>query len=297
VDAPHRPVLRRGASPEQNESDTEAASSAPPKQIAKGRRAASTDVEDDGIIVQPDPSSGPTAAKPKSTSQELLAHSKDWAANFAASLPNFVCHQSTTRYIEESKQEGWRALDIVTAQIVYEDGKESYRDITVGGKKTSKSMLELGGNTSTGEYATTLEGIFSPGSRADFKFYRSATIGEASTSIYDFKVALRNSNWQIRIGGQMLLPAYSGSVWIDKSTARVRRIEMQADNIPVDFPYDSVQWAVDYDSVSLGARRFWLPIHAENLGCQRGTSICTKNTIDFRNYHKFSGESTIDFGK
>jgi hypothetical protein len=212
-------------------------------------------------------------------------------------LPNFVCNQSTTRYVEESKQEGWRALDVITAQVVYEDGKESYRDITVGGRKTSKSMLDLGGNTSSGEYATTLRSIFSPASRADFKFYRTAMIGDASTSIYDFKVALRNSNWQVRVGGQTLLPAYSGSVWIDKSTAQVRRIEMQADQIPADFPLDSVQWAVDYSAVSLGSSSFWLPVHAENLGCQRGSSVCTKNAIDFRNYHKFSGESTIDFSK
>jgi hypothetical protein len=295
VEAPHRPKLRHGAGPEQNEpADVDSSS---PKQTARGARAASADTEDDGVIVEPDPSSTPAAAKPKSTSQELLARSKEWAANFASSLPNFVCRQSTTRYVEESRQEGWRALDIVTAQVVYEDGKESYRDITVGGRKTSKSMLDLGGNTSSGEYATTLRSIFSPGSRADFRFYRGAMIGQASTSIYDFKVALRNSNWQIRDGGQTLLPAYSGSVWIDRATAQVRRIEMQADNIPADFPLDSVQWAVDYDSVMLGTSSFWLPVHAENLGCQRGTSICTKNTIDFRNYHKFSGESTIDFSK
>jgi hypothetical protein len=40
---------------------------------------------------------------------------------------------------------------------------------------------------------------------------------------------------------------------------------------------------------------FLLPVHAENLGCQRGTPICTKNTVDFRDYHKYSGESTITF--
>jgi hypothetical protein len=298
VDAPHRPVLRRGASPEQHEdAGSDDTSSAAPKQHTKTGSASSPVAEDDGIIVEPDPSIAPSGAKPKSTAAELLARSKDWAANFATLLPNFVCNQSTTRYVEESKQEGWRALDVITAQVVYEDGKESYRDITVGGRKTSKSMLDLGGNTSSGEYATTLRSIFSPASRADFKFYRTAMIGDASTSIYDFKVALRNSNWQVRVGGQTLLPAYSGSVWIDKSTAQVRRIEMQADQIPADFPLDSVQWAVDYSAVSLGSSSFWLPVHAENLGCQRGSSVCTKNAIDFRNYHKFSGESTIDFSK
>ena len=95
----------------------------------------------------------------------------------------------------------------------------------------------------------------------------------------------------------MLRPAYSGSVWIDKSTAQVRRIEMQADNVPTDFPLDTVEWAVDYDKIPLGEASFFLPTHAENLGCQRGTSICSKNAIDFRNYHKFSGDSTIKFGQ
>jgi hypothetical protein len=72
---------------------------------------------------------------------------------------------------------------------------------------------------------------------------------------------------------------------------------MQADNIPTDFPLDTVEWAVDYDKVLLGGNSYFLPVHAENLGCQRGSSVCMKNTVDFRNYHKFTGESTINFGK
>jgi hypothetical protein len=94
-----------------------------------------------------------------------------------------------------------------------------------------------------------------------------------------------------------LRPSYTGSIWIDRSTAAVRRIEMEAKNIPQDFPFDTIQWAVDYDYVNLGEAKFLLPVHAENLGCQRGTSFCSKNTIDFRNYHRYAGESTITFGK
>ena len=41
---------------------------------------------------------------------------------------------------------------------------------------------------------------------------------------------------------------------------------------------------------------FLVPVHAEVLSCQRGTTICTKNAIDFRDYHKYSGESNITFG-
>ncbi len=199
--------------------------------------------------------------------------------------------------MEESKSAGWQALDVVTAKVVYEDGKENYREITVGGKRTNKSMLDLGGSTSTGEFASTLYSLFSDASHAQFKFYQSATVGETPAAIYDFKVPLHNSDWLTKIGGQALKPAYSGSVWIDRSTAQVRRIEMQGDNIPKDFPLDSLQWAVDYENVRLGTGMFLLPVHAENLFCQRGSTICFKNEIDFRDYHKFSGESTITFDK
>jgi hypothetical protein len=185
----------------------------------------------------------------------------------------------------------------VTATVVYEDGHESYRDISIGGHKVNKKMSEIGGSTSTGEFASTLASLFSDYTQAEFRRAQTTSIGQTPAVIYDFKVLLKHSDWRIVVGGQMLQPAYSGSVWIDSSTGHVRRIEMSANTIPKDFPLDTVEWAVDYDHVSLDAtHNFLLPVHAENLSCQRGSTICTKNAVDFRDYHKYSGESSITFG-
>ena len=116
-------------------------------------------------------------------------------------------------------------------------------------------------------------------SQTQFKFFRSTTVGQSSAAIYDFKVLLPNSDWFVKVGGQSLRPAYSGSVWIDRSTAQVRRIEMQADKIPQDFPLDSVQWAVDYDERSArhgivpAARacgEFELPTRVDDMHEERG---------------------------
>lgn len=298
VDVPNRPVLKRGkptnVTTQSDDSTTEANAKSTPSSVSTKNEAASTKAKDkdeptDFII------GGETAAvkAPSSPSQELVEKTKNWAANFTAGLPNYVCSQMTTRYIERSRATGWEPLDVITAKVVYEDGKESYKEITVGGKRTNKSMMELGGSTSTGEFASTLRGLFSEASQAQFKLYETTTISGTTAKVYDFKVALQNSDWSINVGGQLLRPAYSGSVWIDPATATVRRIEMQADNIPKDFPLDSLEWAVDYDNVNLGTAAYLLPVHAENLACQRGTTICTKNTEDFRDYHKYSGESTI----
>jgi hypothetical protein len=293
VDIPNRPVLRRGKPENTATSDdypdarvsSRASVKAAPDETGRAQ-SDSTDFTIDG---------NRPPVKTTSASQQLIDRTKDWASKFTEGLPNFVCSQMTTRYIQQSKATGWEPLDIITAKVVYEDGKESYKEITVGGKRTNKNMMELGGSTSTGEFASTLHSLFSEASRADFKLYQSSTISGTAAKIYDFKVALPNSDWFINVGGQSLRPAYSGSVWISPETAQVRRIEMQADNIPKDFPLDSIQWAVDYDNVHLGTMAFLLPVHAENLGCQRGTPICTKNTVDFRDYHKYSGESTITF--
>ncbi|MBV9034050.1 MAG: hypothetical protein JO182_06115 [Acidobacteriaceae bacterium] len=290
LDDPNRPILRRGKPMKNQNTD----SSEDPKPVAK-TKVANTKKDGDSLdfVIDTD------ADRPKlnSGAPELISRTTEWAGTFTNGLPNYVCQQTTTRYMQESKASGWQPIDVLTAKVVYEDGKEDYRDITVGGRRTNKSMLELGGSTSTGEFASVLASLFAPQSRTQFASYQSTTIGKTAAVIYDFKVALPNSNWTIRVGGQTLRPAYSGSVWIDRSTAEVRRIEMQADNIPKDFPMDSLQLAVDYDSIHLGTAQFLLPIHSENLSCQRGTTICSKNEVDFRDYHKYSGESTITFGK
>lgn len=294
-DAPGRPILRRGKpknteSADSDSDDDQVASNKKPAKAATSSDRASEKQSADFTI-----NSDSEQPKFARSGDDLIDRAREWAGTFTEGLPNFVCQQLTTRYMEESRSSGWQPLDVITAKVVYEDGKEDYKEITVGGRRTNKSMLELGGSTSTGEFATTLRNLFSLRSQAEFKFYQSTSVEGVKTAIYDFKVSLHNSDWFTQVGSQILLPAYSGSVWIEKATGHVRRIEMQADNVPKDFPLVSIEWAVDYDEVSLGTAKFYLPVHAENLGCWRRAPNCTKNEIDFRDYHKYSGESTITF--
>jgi hypothetical protein len=38
-------------------------------------------------------------------------------------------------------------------------------------------------------------------------------------------------------------------------------------------------------------------VRAEVLSCDRGSNVCDRNVIEFRNYHKFTGESVIKFNQ
>ncbi|MDQ6678314.1 MAG: hypothetical protein M3Z09_13600, partial [Acidobacteriota bacterium] len=234
--------------------------------------------------------------KPAPVKQDLIERAREWALNFTAALPNYVCQQFTTRYLRNPGSRDWQAKDVVSANVIYENGKEDYRNIAINGKTVSKKMEELPGSWSTGEFGTTLRSLFHPRRQTAFRFVKQSQMSGMTASVYDYSVKRENSDWRVQLGSQAIIPAYSGRVWIDAKTARVLRIEMQAEEIPEAFPLDKVESTNDYALVRLAAAdEFLLPVHAETLSCERGTTFCSRNAIEFRNYHKYSGEANITF--
>ena len=188
---------------------------------------------------------------------------------------------------------GWRALDVVEAELVYEDSRESYRNIKIDNKPVNREMDQLEGSWSMGEFASMLLGIFVPASQATFRLSRYARAAGASAAVYDFQIEQRNSHWKVVYAKETITPAYKGSVSIHEKTASALRIEIEAFNLPPDFSLDTVEMTVDYGYVRISGREYLLPVESENLACWRGTNQCARNKIQFRNYRKFSAESTI----
>jgi hypothetical protein len=222
----------------------------------------------------------------------LIERARQAAFQFSQKLPNFVCQEFMSRFTQRGRGEKIPE-DLVSAEIIYEDGQESYRKVKINNRPTDKPLQESDGSWSTGEFASILLELFHPQTHAQFRSGGASTISGFSARVYDFQVQRENSRWTLHARSQTLTPAYAGSVWVDPNTARVLRIEIQASNIPSDFPMDTVETAVDYSYVRIGETSFLLPVHAEALGCERGTSNCSHNIIDFRNYHEFKSETKI----
>jgi len=227
---------------------------------------------------------------------DLVRKAAAAAFDFTEGLPNYVCQEQIARYASDTRPADWRSIDLVSAAVVYENGKEDYRDIKVNGKPRP-SFADTEGAWSTGEFGTLLIDLFAPATDAQFHFRRTERIAGIYARVYDYAVDHPHSHWNLTVSSQSYLPAYRGSVWIDPQTARVLRIEEQAVDLPSTFPAGHVESATDYEYVQLGdARKYLLPVHSETLMCQHGSDACQRNTIDFRNYHKYTGESTITFG-
>jgi hypothetical protein len=223
----------------------------------------------------------------------LVQRAREASERFFGMLPNFLCQQSTTRsYAGADKH--WRRVDQVTAEVLYDHHHESYRDVKLNGRSTGRSMMDLPGSRSTGEFGSTLRGLFDKDTAALFKFHSNATLSGFSTARYDFAVSGDQSDWLISAGSQKIRTSYTGRIWIDRKSGNVVRIEMKAVDLPKAFPFQNVEAEVDYGPVVLPSGRYFLPERAENVSCNNPKS-CSRNLIEFRNYHKYIGESSISF--
>ncbi len=239
----------------------------------------------------------PPVRGPQRPEEVIIEKARAEAGSFLETLPNYFCQEIMTRYQTEASSKNWRPLDVVSMALVYENGKESYRNLAINGKATKKSLFDLPGSMSTGEFGSVLADVFSPYTAADFEYRKESRSAGRTALVYDFSVDREHSHWQIMVASQLVKPPYQGSVWIDKETHRVLRIEMQATHLPDAFPTDKVEMATDYEFVRFGERQYLVPVHAESMGCQRDSNNCSRNAIDFRNYHRYAGESSITFEK
>jgi hypothetical protein len=288
---PDRPVLRRTqSSPDQSQPTAVASATLPPVNPLDSR----DDTPAPRRTINRDDQDLPFGSNQQ---DPLVRRAANAAMDFTETLPNYVCQEVVTRYVSQTSPASWQAQDIVTSEVVYENGKEDYRNITVGGRPFHGSMEETGGSWSEGEFGTILINLFNPGTAAEFHYLQDSRVNGVNAKKYSLEVTHANSHWSVTMDAQQYTPGYTGNVWIDPATGRVLRIEMFAHNFPGGFPTDHVESATDYEYVRLGGtEQFLLPTHSETLSCQRGSSLCSKNTIDFRNYRKFEGQSTVTFG-
>lgn len=241
-------------------------------------------------------SGGTVAAMRVTVADPVIEEVRRNVRDYIESLPDFICQQEITRYVDVDGTGGWTRADVLTYEISYNGKRESYKPLRVNGMMTGVALEKAGGATSTGDFASRLALLFDPESRATFKPAGKERLGTHQALIYDFTVPRAASKNTLQFEP---LPAvifgYSGSVWIDADTKQVLRIELAADDLPPSYAGISAENIIDYDLVKLRGLdiEVLLPIRAEVVLGDRGRRQFARNVNVFKFYRKFETDVKI----
>lgn len=224
---------------------------------------------------------------------------------FMEVLPNLIVTRDTSMFVSSSRPPQWSPDGHVTAEVRYENQRESYRDIQVDGQlhyeipetDLGEFFQGLGKAWSGGESGGIVSCLFSRYAKGDFKFVRFDYVDDAEVSVFSFALGAPNSCVSLKHGSQIAYPASRGSLWISTKSNDILRVEIEASDIPVDFPTDRSEKRIDYHHIEVGSTGYLLPIKAYYFGCLRGTYYCWMNRMNFQNYREFHADSTIRFGE
>jgi hypothetical protein len=230
------------------------------------------------------------------TDGDILAKLCGFALSYHRLLPDFIAQQTTTA-------RGAHSSTVMTAQVVFRSGREYYSQLTLNGKPVAHDAAALPRNvrfTSAGEFGSMLVDLFSVPGTAEFKFHKASTLQGLPVAIYEFRVpAEKNFFWTISDTSQRTFqPEFRGQVWLDRTTGRPLREELEPVHLPKDWSVTSIKTVTDYAMTPVkDVGTYLLPTRSESTVCftNRGllAGFCNTNTLVFHDYQKFTTTTRI----
>lgn len=229
--------------------------------------------------------------------ETLIADARARAIGYNESLPNFMCIEVTDRSFDSSGAGNWKHRDTIAELLRYRDKTETHTMLEINGQASNTdrdALLKQKNSTlSGGEFGGVLKAVFDPSSKAEFKWKETDALGSGTVQVFDYHVLQAHSMYSV-VGsnGQQLIVAFRGQVFIDPATRSVRRISLEAENLPKDFPTQASVMGVDYDYVAINGRDYLMPVSAE-VRVRQGRHHAVLNTIQFRDYRKYGSAMRI----
>jgi len=253
--------------------------------------------------------------QPSPNTPPVLESIRSSALQYTKNLPDFICTQTTHRRVTDPSgvaigmtgisTSGRGVLgapsgissgsnDTIEENLALYDQREHYEVLSVNGAKSTRlDHLQFTGAISAGEFGSALENIFDPATGTTFSWDRDSSVKGRRVHVLSFRVPKEHGNVVVYRGSaQQILAPYSGRVLIDSENLQVLKIASSLE-LPIGFPIKMAQTTVDYRSVEIAGKVFNLPYKSEVR--LEDSSHLFVNEIEFRNYHKFSVQSTIHY--
>jgi hypothetical protein len=234
--------------------------------------AGATAAGDAPMAVDPPGLAAAEQSADRPTTEELiriLADARKNALDYADSLPNLTCQQTTQRLFAVAGIGDWKLRDAIVEDLTYVNHEETR---TLLGQKTAGDLPD-NRISSTGEFGGALTNIFKPESKAEFTWKETVTLRGEPAEVFDYRVAKENSAFALVAPGGGAQVGYHGRIYVDRATHGVISITNITDEVPKNFPIRKVAVRVDYDYVAINDHDYLLPVSAQLITKVSGSSL------------------------
>ncbi len=230
----------------------------------------------------------------------LIERARQKALDYTRLLPDFECTEVVHRYADVGARRllGLNLKDKLTIRIRYSQHREEHKLMLVDDKPASVPFESLQGSIGTGEFGSTLSAIFDRVSATAFRWQSWKNERKHPLAVYSYVVDAVHSRYQLWNGSgddrHQAFVGYHGVLEIDSETGEVLHFSYVANHLPKELNMDSASTTVDYEFAEIGGQQYLLPARAETK--LEASTASARNEMEFREYHKFSADSSIDFG-
>jgi hypothetical protein len=250
--------------------------------------------------------------------EKVLETARATALEYTQRLPDFICTQTTQREFSSLSNPlmgltgvsattassqmsamtpgGAGANSLIEEKLTFFNQKESYEVTAIDGKKVSGiDHMLFQGAISAGEFGSALNHIFNPQSHTVFTSKRMEHLHGRRAYVFGFHVPPEGGIIVIhKDSGRRIIVPYSGQVSVDADTLAVLQIISKLE-LPPAFPIVMGETTVDYRPIQIAGKNYNLPYRSEVR--MKDTYHLFVNRIEFKNYQKFTVESTIHYGR
>jgi len=246
---------------------------------------------------------------------ELLTKARDLIVARARRLPDYVCIQTVDRryfkdpyrqvpplscaQIAALNKENPPALALEATDRLRIELKVSH-GMEIGAwpgesQLGFRSLFDLasGGAYGTGTLGTFFGDIFERGG-ASYNYIGETTDGGLKLAAYGFQVPVGSSHYLIKTGSGWTQTGFSGVFWIDADSLDLRRLKVDANDMPKESDGCEAQTTVEYQKVKVGMGEFLLPLRS-SMRMVMTDATESLNTALYSGCREYHGEAAIRF--
>jgi hypothetical protein len=223
---------------------------------------------------------------------DVLLHIREKMAGILQRQPDYTCTETVER-TRQAVGNHSRIEDTLRLEVALVDGKEMFA--WPGSKQfEDRDLSELvsTGMFGNGNFATYARILFLT-NMAVFEDRGKTELEGRPSWRYDFRVSRSTGGSRLRVNSREAVVGFHGSFYADPTTLDVRRIEVEAEDIPAELKLLDAETTVDLARLRIGDEDYLLPVGSQLMMAM--PDVVNRNSVRFSSCRKFTGESTLLF--